>query len=52
MERIEQYRQSIRQILTSHGNFESGNSDNEVQNQGFTNQIILPPAFCLLPQNQ
>ncbi|MDZ8105481.1 MAG: hypothetical protein RM338_07615, partial [Nostoc sp. DedQUE12a] len=23
---------------------------NEVQNQGFTNQIILlPPAFCLLP---
>lgn len=31
MERVEQYRQSIRQVLTSHTTFESGNSDIESQ---------------------
>ena len=31
MERVEQYRQSIRQILMSHATFESGNSDIESQ---------------------
>ncbi len=31
MERVEQYRQSIRQILMSHATFESGNSDIELQ---------------------
>lgn len=31
MERVEQYRKSIRQVLTSHATFESGNSNIESQ---------------------
>ncbi|MHC5720957.1 MAG: element excision factor XisI family protein, partial [Nostoc sp.] len=31
MERVEQYRQSIRQVLTSHATFESSNSGIESQ---------------------
>lgn len=31
MERVEQYRQNIHQVLTSHTTFENGNSDIESQ---------------------
>ncbi|NMG09225.1 XisI protein [Brasilonema sp. UFV-L1] len=33
MDRLERYRQIIRQLLTSHANLESGNSDSDVECQ-------------------
>ena len=33
MERLEQYRQAIRQLLTNHASFEQSNSDSEIECQ-------------------